>query len=53
MKADSAVSKKSLDFALRITKAYKYIVENSQEYVLSKLRSASGHILTGNVIELI
>ena len=42
MKADSAVNKKSLDFALRITKAYKYIVENSQEYVLSKQILRSG-----------
>ena len=42
MKTDSIVSIKSLAFARRIVNAYKFIVTNKQEYVLSKQILRSG-----------
>lgn len=42
MKTDSIVGNKSLTFALRIIKAYKFLAETKQEYVLSKQMLRSG-----------
>ncbi|MBC8594284.1 four helix bundle protein [Oscillospiraceae bacterium N12] len=42
MKNGSVISDKSLDFALRIIKAYKFLINEKQEYVLSKQILRSG-----------
>jgi four helix bundle protein len=43
MKADNVIQKKSFEFAVRAVNAYKYLIENKKEHVLSKqfLRSAT------------
>jgi len=42
MKKEGILKIKSFDFAVRITKLYKYILENKQEYVLTKQMLRSG-----------
>ncbi len=39
---DSIIKKKSFDFAVRIVKLYKYLVDKKTEYVLSKQMLRSG-----------
>jgi four helix bundle protein len=39
---DSIIKKKSFDFAIRIVKLYKYLVDKKTEYVLSKQMLWSG-----------
>jgi four helix bundle protein len=53
MKEDNVIQRKSFEFAIRAVKAYKYIVENKKEFVLSKqfLRSATS--IGANVEEAI
>lgn len=53
MKEDNVIQKKSFEFAVRAVKAYRYIVENKKEFVLSKqfLRSATS--IGANVEEAI
>ncbi len=41
-KTDSPLKVKSFNFAVRITRLYKYILENKKEYVLSKQLLRSG-----------
>ncbi len=36
MKGNNVIQKKSFDFAVRAVNAYKYLIENKKEYVLSK-----------------
>lgn len=51
MKTDNAVQIKSYAFAVRIVNVYKYIIQNHQEYVLSKQLLRSGTSIGANVEE--
>lgn len=42
MKKEVILKTKSFDFAVRVTRFYKYILENKKEYVLSKQLLRSG-----------
>jgi len=42
MKREIILKTKSFDFAVRVTRLYKYILENRQEYVLNKQLLRSG-----------
>ena len=53
MKEDNVVQKKSFDFAVRAVNAYKYLIENKKEYVLSKQFLRSGTSIGANVEEAI
>ena len=52
MKTDNVIVEKSKSFALRIVKAYKFLVEKN-EYVLSKQMLRSGTSIGANVKEAI
>lgn len=43
--------KKSFDFAVRIVRLYKYLIENKKEYVLSKQLLRSGTSVGANIKE--
>ena len=49
MKKDNVIQKKSYDFAVRIVKLYKYLVENEKEFVLSKQLLRCGTSIGANV----
>ena len=53
MKEENIIQKKSFDFAVRAVNAYKYLIENKKEFVLSKqfLRCATS--IGANVEEAI
>jgi len=53
MKADNVVQIKSYAFAIRIVKAYKYLVEEHKEYVLSKQLLRCGTSIGANIEEAI
>ncbi len=53
MKDDNIIQKKSYDFAVRIIKLYKYLVENEKEFVLSKQLLRCGTSIGANVEEAI
>jgi four helix bundle protein len=53
MENDNVVKTKSYNFALRIIKLYKYLVEEKKEYVLSKQILRSGTSIGANVEEAI
>ena len=50
---DNVVQVKSYAFAIRIVKAYKYLVEHQKEYVLSKQLLRSGTSIGANIEEAI
>ncbi len=52
MKTDNVIVEKSKSFALRIVKAYKFLVEKN-EYVLSKQMLRSGTSIGANVKEAV
>lgn len=51
MKKESIVEKKAFDFALRIIKLYKFLVENHKEYVISKQILRCGTAIGANINE--
>jgi four helix bundle protein len=53
MKADNIIQQKSYAFALRIVKAYKYLVDEKKEFVLAKQLLRSGTSIGANVEEAI
>ncbi|MCR4316128.1 MAG: four helix bundle protein [Planctomycetes bacterium] len=53
MKDDNVIVSKSFDFAVRIVKLYKHIVESKKEYVLSKQILKSGTSIGANIEEAI
>jgi four helix bundle protein len=53
MERENIIQQKSYDFAVRIVKAYKYMIENKSEYVLSKQLVRSGTSIGANVEEAI
>jgi four helix bundle protein len=50
-KDDSIIRKKSIEFAIRIVKCYKYLIEEKKEYVMSKQMLRSGTSIGANVNE--
>lgn len=48
---DNVVKNKSFDFAVRIVKLYKYLLEEKKEYVISKQLLRSGTSVGANVRE--
>ncbi len=48
---ESPIKKKSVDFALRIIKLYKYVTNSKNEYVLSKQLLRSGTSIGANISE--
>ena len=50
-KDDSIVRKKSIDFAVRIVKCYKYLTNEQKEYVMSKQLLRSGTSIGANINE--
>ena len=53
MKSENVVQTKSYDFALRIIKVYKYLVQEKKEFVLSKQLLRSGTSVGANIEEAI
>ncbi|HDH11137.1 MAG TPA: four helix bundle protein, partial [Nitrospirae bacterium] len=53
MKSDNVVQQKSYDFALRIIRLYKFLVEEQKEFVLSKQILKSGTSIGANIEEAI
>lgn len=53
MERENIIQQKSYDFAVRIVKAYKYMIENKSEYVLSKQLVRCGTSIGANVEEAI
>ncbi|WP_425448024.1 four helix bundle protein [Dethiothermospora halolimnae] len=51
MKTDNAVREKTYNFALRIVKMYRYIVEEKKEYVISKQLLRCGTSIGANIEE--
>ena len=51
VKEENIIKQKSLDFAVRIVKLNKYIVQHHQDYVLSKQLLRSGTSIGANVRE--
>lgn len=51
MRRDNVVYRKAFAFAVRIVNAYKHLVENKREYVLSKQLLRSGTSIGANVAE--
>lgn len=51
MEKENTVKYKSLEFAKRIVKLYKYLCENKNEYVLSKQLLKSGTSIGANIAE--
>ena len=48
---DSVIAEKTVDFAVRIVKFYKYLCDEKKEYVLSKQILRSGTSIGANVRE--
>src|SRR3954447_9130424 len=48
---DNVLKSKSFDFAIRIVKAYRHILHDSREYVLSKQLLRSGSSIGANIPE--
>lgn len=53
MKSDNVIQKKSYDFAVRIVKLYKYLVDEKKEFVLSKQLLRCGTSVGANIEEAI
>jgi four helix bundle protein len=53
MKKSNLIVDKSFDFALRIIKLYRYLVEEKKEYVLSKQVLRSGTSIGANIHEAV
>lgn len=53
MKKSNLILDKSFDFALRIIKLYRYLVEEKKEYVLSKQVLRSGTSIGANIHEAV
>ncbi|MCZ7611121.1 MAG: four helix bundle protein [Ignavibacterium sp.] len=53
MKSENTIQVKSYQFALRIIKLYKYLIESKKEFVLSKQILRSGTSIGANVEEAI
>ena len=53
MKENNVILNKSYDFALRIVKLYKYLIEQKKEYVLSKQILRSGTSIGANIEETV
>ena len=53
MKSENIVQTKSYDFALRIIKVYKYLIQEKKEFVLSKQLLRSGTSVGANIEEAI
>lgn len=53
MESDNVIVSKSKAFALRIIKAYQYLVDEKKEYVLSKQMLRSGTSIGANVKEAV
>ena len=53
MKTDNLIQQKSYAFALRIVNAYKFLVSNKHEYVLSKQLLRCGTSIGANIEEAI
>ena len=51
MKTDNVVADRSMEFAVRIVRLYKYLREEKQEFVLSKQLLRSGTSIGANVQE--
>lgn len=51
MKKENIIRDKSYDFALKIVKLYKFLIENKKEFVLSKQLLRSGTSIGANVRE--
>ncbi|MHB1178647.1 MAG: four helix bundle protein [Daejeonella sp.] len=51
MKEDNVIQKKTFQFAIRIVNAYKYLVKEKHEYVLSKQLLRSGTSIGANIEE--
>jgi four helix bundle protein len=53
MKEENIIQKKSFNFAVRSVNAYKYIIENKKEFVLSKQFLRSSTSIGANIEEAI
>ncbi len=53
MTHDNVLADKSIDFAIRITNCYKYLIEEKKEYILSKQMFRSGTSIGANIHEAI
>ncbi len=53
MRKSNLIVDKSFDFALRIIKLYRYLVEEKKEYVLSKQVLRSGTSIGANIHEAV
>lgn len=53
MKRENTIQVKSYQFALRVVKLYKYLIESKKEFVLSKQILRSGTSIGANVEEAI
>ena len=53
MKDENIIKTKSLDFAIRIVKLYRHVIESDNEYALSKQILKSGTSIGANVREAI
>lgn len=53
MSTDSIVKAKSMDFAKRIVKLYKYLCKEHHEFVMSKQILRSGTSIGANIAEAI
>ena len=53
MKSENVVQTKSYDFALRIIKVYKYLIQEKKEFVLSKQLLRSGTSVGANIEDAI
>ena len=51
MKTDNVVADRSMEFAVRIVRLYKYLREEKQEFVLSKQLLRSGTSIGANIQE--
>ena len=51
LKTDNLIQIKSYDFAIRIVKLYKYLIDKKKEFVLSKQILRSGTSIGANVEE--
>jgi len=51
LKESNIIAKKSFEFAVRVVKLYKYLIETEKEYVLSKQVLRSGTSIGANVEE--
>ncbi|MDD2303984.1 MAG: four helix bundle protein [Prolixibacteraceae bacterium] len=53
MMKNNLIQEKSFDFAVRVVKAYQYIVEHKREFILSKQFLRSGTSIGANIEEAI